>query len=123
MLGSSRVLLELGKENKRLEWLSFVSPARKTPVYALILVAIVMIAFAAIGKLETVALIANFFIFITFLFVNLSVLVLRFKQKDTARPYRVPLSIYGVPVPSVLGMALTFLLLCYSVYGLFISAF
>jgi APA family basic amino acid/polyamine antiporter len=84
-------------------------------------VAGLMIAFAAIGKLETVALIANFFIFITFLFVNISVIVLRVKQPNTARPYKVPLGIYKIPLPSLLGVLLTLLLLGYAVYGLFVS--
>lgn len=123
MMGSSRVLLHLGKENKKWKWLSVVSPKRKTPVFALILVAGIMIAFAAIGKLEIVALIANLFIFITFLFVNISVIVLRKKQPDTKRPYKVPLNIRNIPVFCVLGVLLTLLLLGYSVYGLTISAF
>ena len=123
MMGSSRVMLHLGKENTKLKWLSVVSSKRKTPVFALVLVAGIMIAFAAIGKLETVALIANLFIFITFLFVNISVLVLRKKQPDTKRPYKVPLNIRNLPVPCILGVLLTLLLLGYSVYGLTISAF
>jgi len=123
MMGSSRVLLHLGKENTRLKWLSVVSSKRKTPVFALILVAGIMIAFAAIGKLEIVALIANLFIFITFLFVNISVIILRKKQPNTKRPYKVPLNIRNIPVLCVLGVVLTLLLLAYSVYGLVISAF
>ncbi len=123
MMGSSRVLLHLGKENSKLKWLSVVSRKRKTPVFALILVAGIMIAFAAIGKLEIVALIANLFIFITFLFVNTSVIVLRKKQPGTERPYKVPMNIRNIPVPCVLGVLLTLLLLGYSVYGLAVSAF
>lgn len=123
MMGSSRVLLYLGKENRKLKWLSIVSSKRKTPVFALILVAGIMIAFAAIGKLETVALIANFFIFITFLFVNIGVIVLRIKQANIKRPYRIPLNVHNLPIPSILGVVLTLLLLGYSVYGLTVSAF
>lgn len=123
MMGSSRVLIYLGKENRKLKWLSIVSSKRKTPVFALILAAGMMIAFAAIGKLETVALIANFFIFISFLFVNIGVIVLRIKQSKKDRPYRIPLNIRNLPVPSMLGVILTLLLLSYSVYGLTVSAF
>jgi basic amino acid/polyamine antiporter, APA family len=123
MMGSSRVMLYLGKENKKLKWLSVISGKRKTPVFALVLTAGTMIAFAAIGKLETVALIANLFIFITFLFVNLAVLVLRKKQPNTKRPYRVPLNIRNWPIPSILGVLLTLLLLGYSIYGLTTSGF
>ncbi|WP_343631749.1 APC family permease [Fluviicola sp.] len=123
MMGSSRVLLYLGKENKKLNILSVISGKRKTPVFALILAAGTMIAFAAIGKLETVALIANFFIFITFLFVNIAVLVLRKKKPGIERPYKVPVNIRDLPIPSILGILLTLLLLGYSIYGLTISAF
>lgn len=123
MMGSSRVLLYLGKENKKLKWLSVISGKRKTPVFALVLTAGVMIAFAAIGKLETVALIANFFIFVTFLFVNMAVLVLRRKKPGLERPYKVPVNIRDLPLPSILGILLTLLLLGYSIYGLTVSAF
>lgn len=121
MIGSSRVLLHLGKESKKLKWLSFVSSKRKTPVFSLVLVAVLMIAFAAIGKLEIVALIANFLIFITFLFVNVSVIVLRIKQPNVERPYRIPFSVYNLPIPSIIGILLTLILLIYAVYGLIIS--
>lgn len=123
MMGSSRVLLYIGKENRKLKRLSIISGKRKTPVFALLLVAGVMIAFAAIGKLETVALIANLFIFITFLFVNIAVLVLRRKHPRTKRPYKVPLNIRNFPLPSILGVLLTLILLGYSIYGLTGSGF
>lgn len=123
MMGSSRVLLYLGKENKKLKWLSVISGKRKTPVFALVLTAGVMIAFAAIGKLETVALIANFFIFVTFLFVNMAVLVLRRNKPGLERPYKVPVNIRDLPLLSILGILLTLLLLGYSIYGLTVSAF
>lgn len=122
LMGSSRVLLQIGTEHQWLKWLSHVSSKRNTPVFAITCAAIVMVAFAAIGKLTTVALIANFFIFITFLFVNLSVIVLRKIQPDTARPYKVPFSVWNVPLPGILGMVLTLLLLGYTIYGLSVSA-
>lgn len=118
MMGSSRVLLELGTENKKLSWLAYVWAKRKTPLNALILATGIMIAFAAIGKLETVALIANLFILVTFLSVNLSVILLRKNQEQTERPYRIPFNVKGIPVPAILGILLTLLLLGYSIYGL-----
>jgi basic amino acid/polyamine antiporter, APA family len=118
MTGSSRVLMELGKEKPQLRFLSYILPKAKTPLYSLILIAILMIAFAAIGKIEKVALIANFFIFITFLFVNISVMVLRRKTEKKDQPFRIPLNIGNIPVTAMLGTALTVLLLAYSIYGL-----
>jgi APA family basic amino acid/polyamine antiporter len=122
MLGSSRVMLNMSKEQKWLGKLAYVSPKRKTPVFALIVAAVVMVSFALIGSIETVAFIANLFIFITFMSVNVSAIVLRKKQAEKERPYKMPLSIGEVPVISVVGVLLTLLLFCYSIYGLTISA-
>lgn len=118
MLGSSRVLLNMAKETKFLSPLAYIAPKRKTPVLALTLILVVTSAFALIGEIETVARIAVFFIFITFIIVNLSVIVLRFKDKDLKRPYRIPLNIYNVPVISIFAILLTLLLLGYTIAGL-----
>lgn len=120
MLGSSRVLMELGDDNRWLSFFAYVSPKRKTPVTALIIVAILTACFAFIGRLEQVALIANFFIFLTFLAVNTFAISLRFTQPKTKRPYRIPFNLKNVPIPSVLGVLLTLILLGYTIYGLFL---
>ena len=122
MLGSSRVMINMSKEQKWLGKLAYVSPKRKTPVFALIAVAVVMVSFALIGSLETVAFIANLFIFVTFMSVNVSAIVLRKKQARFERPYKIPLNVGDVPVLSVVGVIMTLLLFCYSIYGLTISA-
>ena len=123
MIGSSRILYRLGADHSSLGFLYSTSDKTKTPVIALIAVAGFMMIFASIGKLETAALIANFFIFVTFLFVNLSVIILRFTKPDSKRPYKVPLTIGKVPIISVAGIILTLLLMGYTIFGLTKSAF
>lgn len=120
MLGSSRVLMELGEDHRWLSFFAYVSEKRKTPVTALITAAILMACFAFIGRLEQVALIANFFIFLTFLAVNSFAISLRFTHAETERPYRIPFNIGNIPIPSALGVLLTLVLLGYTVYGLFL---
>lgn len=61
---------------------------------------------------------ANLSIFVVFLLINLAVIVLRRRQPELNRPFRVPLAVAGVPLPSALGLLLTLLLLGYSIYGL-----
>lgn len=122
MIGSSRILYRVGADHKKLSFLYSTSEKRKTPVVALIAVAIVMLAFASIGKLETAALIANFFIFITFLFVNISVIILRRIKPDQKRPFRIPFAVGNIPIPAALGIVMTLLLMGYSIYGLSLSA-
>ncbi len=118
MLGSSRVLLSMSKETTLLKRFSYISKKRKTPVAALVLILLVMCGFALIGKIETVAMIANIFIFLTFIVVNLSVIVLRLQDKKSERPFRIPLNIRDIPVISILGILMTILLLMYSIYSL-----
>jgi len=119
MLGASRIFLNMSKETKALKIFSKVSSKRKTPVAALLLILGVMCGFALIGSIETVARIATVFIFITFIGVNLCVIVLRIKKKSMKRHYKVPLNIRNIPVISVLGVLMTLVLLGYNLYSLF----
>ena len=49
--------------------------------------------------------------FLIFIVVNLCVLILRFSQPDHPRPFRVPLSVKGVAIVPILGIATVFVLL------------
>lgn len=118
MLSSSRVLLNMSKEAKRLTHLSYISYNRQTPVRALLLILIIMMCFAAIGKIELVAMIANVFIFITFLIVNLAVVVLRVRNKALDRPFKIPGNIKNIPIISLLGIVMTFFLFLVNFYNL-----
>jgi APA family basic amino acid/polyamine antiporter len=115
MLGSSRVIYDMAKEVKVLSVFNRVSK-RQTPYAALILILIIMSAFALIGKIEVIAMIANLFIFITFFAVNLTVVLLRRSDPQKSRPFKVPLNINNVPVISLLGMAMTLLLFGFNIY-------
>lgn len=119
MLGSSRVLLKMSEESKLLKPFSIVSPIRQTPIAALVLILVIMIAFALIGNIETIARIATIFIFVTFMVVNLAVIMLRIKEPALNRPFRIPLNIKNLPLTSGLGVLLTLILLIYTVISLF----
>ena len=118
MLGSSRVLFSMAKEVHILRSFSHVHVTRRTPTIALFFVVVVMILFALIGNLETVAMLANFFIFLTFLIVNVSVIALRIRSPRTERPYRVPFAIGKVPIVPVIAIVLVLILMSLTVYNL-----
>ena len=122
MLGSSRVLLNISRESNALKKFAHVSAKRKTPVASLVLILVVMSAFALIGKIETIAMIANLFIFTTFLLVNIAVIRLRVIDKALKRPYRIPLNVHDIPLIPILGILFTLLLLVYNIYGLVAGA-
>jgi len=121
MLSSSRVLLNIAQDQPRLKRFAAVSKKRRTPIAALLLVFALMCAFSLIGEIETVAQIANLFIFGTFFFVNLSAVVLRVKEKNLERPFKIPLNIGNIPVPSLLGMLMTLALLGYNMHSLVVK--
>ena len=121
MMGSSRVLLGMGRDRPRLEALGRVAKRTGTPVRALLLVAGLMIAFSLIGDLKTVALVSNLFIFLTFILVNACVIALRIRQPDVPRPFRIPGSVRNVPVISVLAIAMLLTLLGFCIRGLVVS--
>lgn len=115
MLGSSRVIYDMAKEIKFMAVFQRVSK-RQTPYAALILILIIMSAFALIGKIEIIAMIANLFIFITFFTINLTVILLRRSDPKKIRPFKIPLNVNNMPLISFLGMATTLLLFGFNVY-------
>jgi amino acid transporter len=90
-------------------------------VRALLLVAVLMICFSLIGDLKTVALVSNLFIFSTFILVNACVIALRINQPDVARPFRIPGSVRGVPVVSVLAIMMLLTLLGFCIRALVVG--
>ncbi len=117
LMGSSRVLAFMGRELGPLRWLGRLSPQR-TPVAALVLIALIAAAFALIGDIAIVARIATVSIFLTFMLVNLSAIVLRIRQPDLVRPYRIPMQIGRVPVIPVLAILFTLLLMGFTIAAL-----
>lgn len=120
MTGSSRVVMEMAHDsrNRVSRFFGYISSRSKAPLGGLAIVAIVMALLSLVGDIKTVALIANFFIHITFIVVNLCVIVLRVKDKDLNRPFRIPGNIRNIPVMSILGILLTLVMMVYSIYGL-----
>jgi APA family basic amino acid/polyamine antiporter len=118
MLGSSRVLYNIGKEKTVFSFFGKLLPKRKTPVYALIAAAVIASLFSLIGNIEQVALITNFFVFVTFIIVNLTVIYLRIKKPAVKRPFHVPGNIRNIPIISVIAVLTLLVMISYTIYGL-----
>jgi APA family basic amino acid/polyamine antiporter len=69
----------------------------QTPLLAIIVTALIAIAFVLIGKIEVVASLTDFALFMTFILINISLLWLRHKMPATKRPFRTyaPLAALG----------------------------
>jgi APA family basic amino acid/polyamine antiporter len=70
-------------------------------------------AFTVVGDLAFIAAVTDFAVYVVFLAVNSTVLVLRRRRPELARPFAVPGSLGGVPVVPVLGIASVALMLTY----------
>jgi APA family basic amino acid/polyamine antiporter len=90
-------------------WVAFHRSGHRWPHWCFI--ALIAAAFALIGDIAIVARIATASIFLTFMLVNLSAIVLRIRQPDLVRPYRIPMQIGRVPVIPVFWPSLFTLLL------------
>jgi basic amino acid/polyamine antiporter, APA family len=118
MLGSSRVIYNIGKETKKLSLFGKVLPGRKTPAPALLLAASVCATFSLVGDIRKVALITNFLMFLTFLVMNVTLIYMRFTKPDIERPFKIPFNVGKVPLLSVVAIVLLLVMIAYSIYGL-----
>jgi len=122
MLGASRIIYRMGEDKLKNSWLAYVSPARKTPVFAILTVAILTGAVSLIGDIRKVALIANFFIYAIFLMINITVIYLRLRKPDEGGTgFKIPFTIKRVPVISVFAILTTLIMAGYGIYGLILG--
>lgn len=101
---ASRVIYGMAARAALPARLARVHPGRRTPVHAIAVVAVVAAAFAALGDLTLIAAVTDFAVYLVFLAVNATVLVLRRLRPELARPFKVPGELAGVPVVPVLGV-------------------
>ncbi len=102
MLATSRIIYGMAKSyNSRL---SLIHSKRRTPWVAIGLTCLLSILFLFLGKIEFLANMTNFMIFLTFFIVNLSVIKLRYSKPDVDRKFKTPINIGKFPVIPLLGV-------------------
>lgn len=91
--------------------LARVHPAFGTPWVAVAAAAAIAAAFTLTGEIAYVANATNFALFLTFALINATVVILRLREPDIPRPFRVPLAVRGVPLVPLLGILFSVFLL------------
>ncbi len=104
LIASSRITYGMAKSGSLPLHLSRVHHTRRTPVIAIAAITAVSLAFLGLGDIRVIAQVTNFTLYVTFLVINATVIILRFRSPDLPRPFRIPLAIRGVPVFPVLGV-------------------
>lgn len=108
---ASRLTYAMGTAGALPARLGTVSRGREVPVLAILGCAAGAMAFAAWGELETIAGVTDFAVYLEFVAVNLTVVLLRFRAPLAARPVRSPWSIGRWPVLAVAGLGSAVLML------------
>jgi len=110
----SRMLYGMSSQHSLPKALSKIHPKHGTPYVSVAVVGLLSIGSLILGKnIKTVALLTDLGIFIAYFFVNLSLLVLRYRVKDSKRPFKVPGNIGKFSVLAFLGVVTCGLMLFY----------
>jgi APA family basic amino acid/polyamine antiporter len=105
LTAASRLIYAMARAGNLPAPLATVGLRGHAPYVAAIVALAVAIPFALSGGLGFVASVTDFAVYTTFVAVNLSVIALRRRAPDTARPFKMPLNLRGVPVTPVLALA------------------
>ncbi len=103
LVATSRMVYGMAKEKSLPKFLSLVHERTRTPWTAILIIMLLALLFVLIGDISIVANLTNLFLFITFASVNLSLLVLRYKLKNTKRSFVCPVNIRRFSVVAFLG--------------------
>ncbi|HEU0073724.1 MAG TPA: APC family permease [Dehalococcoidia bacterium] len=106
LVAASRMIYGMASTDALPRFLAWVHPGRRTPVRAIVLCLGLATAFALTGELAFAAGASNFAIFVAFEAVCLSLIVLRYRQPDLPRPFRLPLTWKRLPLLPVIGLLL-----------------
>ncbi|WP_332450291.1 APC family permease [Methanoculleus sp.] len=111
MMASSRIMYGMASSFSLPSLFARVHPRTRTPWTAIIAVALASMVFLFAGEIDFVASITNFTLFVTFVVINASVILLRYRAPDVRRPFRIPGSIGTLPVLPVVGIVSSLFLL------------
>jgi len=113
LVTTSRLLYGIAQKYKKIKIFSIIHKKRCTPWVAVIFTMIVAMMFAMIGDIKMVAEVTNFAIFATFIIINGALISLRYKQPNTKRVFKVPLSIGKFPILPLIGIITCVFLIAY----------
>lgn len=110
----ARMMYGMARSNSLPRSIALVHSERNTPYVAILIAGACAIAFLFFKEVEILAAISDVGIFIIFFFVNLSNIMLRYRQPELKRPWRTPLNFGQLPVISLLG-AISCLLMLFTI--------
>lgn len=111
LLAGSRIVYGMAELHSLPRVLGKVHPRTRTPWVSIVVVGLAAVVFLFVGNLEFLASANNYTLFLSFIFINASVLILRYTSPELNRPFRIPLNIKNIPILSVFGLITCIILL------------
>jgi APA family basic amino acid/polyamine antiporter len=103
MLASSRITYGMAGSFSLPQIFARIHYSRRTPWVAIVIIMFLSILFVFTGDIGLVANITNYTLFVTFIVINATVISLRYKHPELARPFRMPVNIGKFPVLALFG--------------------
>lgn len=104
LLSSSRIMYGMARSGSLPAALGRVHQKNRTPWVATAGALGLSLLFLLLGSLRSIALVANFTLYITFVVINAAVIALRLRMPDHPRPFRIPGRISRIPLIPVFGI-------------------
>ena len=104
LITTSRILFGIANDGALPKIFAKLSSQWKTPWVATLAAMCISLLLLTLGAIEMVASVSAFATLVTFVAVNLALIVLRFKQPKLKRTFSVPLRIGRLPILPVLAM-------------------
>ncbi len=104
LISISRLIFGMAREGDMPALLARTTAVRKTPWAAALLLFAGACAFLPMGNVKIIASVSSTGILLVFIGVQAALIMLRFRQPDLKRPFRVPLSLGRLPVLPLLGL-------------------
>jgi len=123
LVAGSRLVYSMGREGEIPAVFAAILPGRDTPWIAAILIFVLSMSLLPLGNIQVLAELSSLTALIAFLAVNLALIVLRYRVPDRTRPFRVPLSIGRMPLPSVLAIVSICVLLANFDWDIYVLGF
>ena len=111
LTAASRLTYGMGASGALPRPLARVYGGGMAPAPAIAACAAAAALFALFGKLATVAAVTDFSVYVVFVAVNATVIILRLRQPSSPRPFRAAPAVFRVPVPPLIGLAVTVLMM------------
>lgn len=122
IMGCGRLMFDVARDSD-IGWvkkLSNVHSKTGTPVFAIIASSLLVMGFSLVGSLKVVASLSNIFVFLLFLGINFALIQFRRTHAEGRNaPFRIPLNVRNIPIPTILAILGLLILLGFNLYNIF----